>query len=43
MSIGAIITEAADNITFDDVYKDADDAMYHSKKNGKGQFTLRMK
>ncbi len=43
ISIGAIITEAADNITFDDVYKDADDAMYHSKKNGKGQFTLRIK
>ncbi len=43
ISIGAIITEATDSITFDDVYKDADDAMYHSKKNGKSQFTLRIK
>lgn len=41
ISIGAIITTDSSSNTFDVVYKDADDAMYHSKKNGRGQFTLR--
>ncbi|MDO4203668.1 MAG: diguanylate cyclase [Selenomonadaceae bacterium] len=41
ISIGAVITSDSNLNTFDNVYKNADDAMYHSKKNGRGQFTLR--
>ncbi len=37
-SIGCCIASRGD--TFDDVYKRADNAMYTSKNNGKGQFTL---
>lgn len=41
ISIGAVITSDENTNTFDNVYKQADDAMYRSKENGRGQFTLR--